>query len=79
MLNLLLKCFNSYNEERKMKNDEKICDLLYKWENEFGSNAINNNELRIVFKKHLFFDALTPSDNYYEENLIKCQVSFNIQ
>jgi len=60
-----------------MGNDEKICDLLYKWENEFGNcDAVNNNELRIVFKKHLFFDALTPSENSYEENLIKCQVSF---
>jgi len=67
--------FETYgHNERKMKNDEKICDLLYKWENEFGNNVINNNELRIVFKKHLFFDALTPSDNYYEENLIKCQI-----
>jgi len=58
-----------------MSNNEKIGDLLYKWENEFGEcNAVINNELRIVFKKHLFFDALKPSDNYYEENLIKCQV-----
>jgi len=62
--------------ERKMDNDEKIGDLLYKWENEFGdTNAVANNELRIVFKKHIFINAMKPSDNYYEETLIKYQVS----
>ncbi|OUM64595.1 hypothetical protein PIROE2DRAFT_60556 [Piromyces sp. E2] len=68
--------FETYgHNERKMGNKEKICDLIYKWENEFDEcDAVINNELRIVFKKHLFFDALKPSDNYYEENLIKCQI-----
>ncbi|ORX81933.1 hypothetical protein BCR32DRAFT_219808 [Anaeromyces robustus] len=63
------------HNERKMNNNEKMGDLLYRWENEFGdSNVLANNELKIVFKKHLFFNALKPSDNYYEETLIKFQI-----
>jgi len=68
-----------YKTERKMENNEKIGDLLYKWENEFeNTDAIANNDLRIVFKKHLFINAMKPSDNYYEETLIKFQVMHNL-
>ncbi|KAL6628638.1 P-loop containing nucleoside triphosphate hydrolase protein [Neocallimastix sp. 'constans'] len=68
--------FETYgHNERKMENNEKIGDLLYKWENEFeNTDAIANNDLRIVFKKHLFINAMKPSDNYYEETLIKFQI-----
>ena len=62
----------------KVSGSEKICDVLSKWEN-LGTGVSSNEELKLLFKKHLFFNPLIPSTSGPDEEFIQDFACENVE
>lgn len=71
------------NSERSLTSDEKVADVMSKWEHYRTVNAANNNgSLKsarkqthlFLFKKHLFLDQYMDLDDPVEKELLYHQV-----
>ncbi|KAJ3289906.1 cytochrome c oxidase subunit 1, partial [Borealophlyctis nickersoniae] len=66
-------------QERAVNADEKISDLLYKWEKYAQEENLENERVRFVFKKRLFLDPMAACETELEETLVMAQAMAEIQ
>lgn len=72
------------NTERSLSADDKVADVMSKWERYRNANASNSNSLPnkpirkqhhlFLFKKHLFLDRYMDLDDPVEKELLYHQV-----